>query len=50
MFIIGRDWIKNVIVTATLWPGILSVITIIINSIAVYYSSSRAIPFTVMVC
>ncbi|CAG8603262.1 22898_t:CDS:10 [Rhizophagus irregularis] len=44
----GRDWIKNVIATATLWPGILSVITIIINSIAVYYSSSRAIPFTVM--
>ncbi|GES73084.1 transmembrane 9 superfamily member 3 [Rhizophagus clarus] len=44
----GRDWIKNVIVTATLWPGTISVITIIINSIAVYYSSSRAIPFTVM--
>jgi transmembrane 9 superfamily protein 3 len=44
----GRHWIKNVLVTATLWPGILSVITIIINSIAVYYSSSRAIPFTIM--
>ncbi|CAI2176596.1 7818_t:CDS:2 [Funneliformis geosporum] len=45
----GRHWIKNVLVTASLWPGLLSVITIIINSIAIYYSSSRAIPFTIMV-
>ncbi|CAG8609377.1 12513_t:CDS:10 [Funneliformis caledonium] len=44
----GRHWIKNVLVTASLWPGILSIITIIINSIAMYYSSSRAIPFTIM--
>ncbi|CAG8545200.1 5735_t:CDS:2, partial [Scutellospora calospora] len=44
----GRNWIKNIIVTATLWPGTLSVVTTMINFVAVYYSSSRAIPFTAM--
>ncbi|KAF0464181.1 transmembrane protein TM9SF3 [Gigaspora margarita] len=44
----GRNWIKNILVTATLWPGILSIMTAMINFIAVYYSSSRAIPFTAM--
>ncbi|RIB03503.1 hypothetical protein C2G38_2133469 [Gigaspora rosea] len=44
----GRNWIKNILVTATLWPGILSIMTTMINFVAVYYSSSRAIPFTAM--
>ncbi|CAJ0845060.1 10467_t:CDS:10 [Entrophospora sp. SA101] len=44
----GRNWIKNVMLTATLWPGTVTIITGLINSIAVYYSSSRAIPFTIM--
>ncbi|CAG8529275.1 12123_t:CDS:10, partial [Dentiscutata heterogama] len=44
----GRNWIKNILVTATLWPGIISVMTAMINFVAVYYSSSRAIPFTAM--
>ncbi|CAG8647962.1 4334_t:CDS:10, partial [Cetraspora pellucida] len=44
----GRNWIKNILVTATLWPGILSIMTAMINFVAVYYSSSRAIPFTAM--
>ncbi|CAG8824571.1 33249_t:CDS:2, partial [Racocetra persica] len=35
----GRNWIKNILVTATLWPGILSIMTAMINFVAVYYST-----------
>ncbi|KAF7722163.1 Transmembrane 9 super member 3 [Apophysomyces ossiformis] len=44
----GKDWVKNVILTATLWPGTVACIGGIINSIAIYYSSSRAIAFPII--
>ncbi|OZJ05864.1 hypothetical protein BZG36_00936 [Bifiguratus adelaidae] len=44
----GKDWIKNMLLTALLWPAMVSIVTAFINSVAIYYSSSRAIAFTVM--
>jgi len=45
----GRSWIKNMFLTACLFPCIIGSVTLIINFIAVYYQSSRAIPFSSMV-
>ncbi|OUM61421.1 hypothetical protein PIROE2DRAFT_62514 [Piromyces sp. E2] len=45
----GRSWIKNMFLTACLFPCIIGGITLLINFIAVYYQSSRAIPFGSMV-
>lgn len=45
----GQSWIKQMVVGAFLFPGILSSITLFINTIAIYYHASRAIPFTSMV-
>ncbi|GAB5591834.1 hypothetical protein Unana1_06734 [Umbelopsis nana] len=44
----GKDWIRNVILTASLWPGAVSLVGGFVNAIAIYYSSSRAIAFSVM--
>ncbi|CEG80626.1 hypothetical protein RMATCC62417_14930 [Rhizopus microsporus] len=41
----GRDWIKTFVMTASLWPGAVSFICGLINTLAIYYSSSRAISF-----
>ncbi|KAI8881538.1 hypothetical protein K501DRAFT_222737 [Backusella circina FSU 941] len=41
----GKDWIKTVIMTASLWPGAVSFIGGFINALAIYYSSSRAVSF-----
>lgn len=41
----GRDWIKTFVMTASLWPGAVSLICGLINTLAIYYSSSRAISF-----
>ncbi|KAG2201812.1 hypothetical protein INT47_004369 [Mucor saturninus] len=41
----GKDWVKNVVMTASLWPGAVSLIGGFINLLAIYYSSSRAISF-----
>jgi len=41
----GRSWIKNMFLTACLFPCIIGSVTLIINFIALYYQSSRAIPF-----
>ncbi|KAI8328676.1 hypothetical protein BD560DRAFT_451683 [Blakeslea trispora] len=41
----GKDWVKTVIMTACVWPGIVAVIGGFINSLAIYYNSSRAISF-----
>ncbi len=45
----GKEWVKNMIFTACLWPGIVALCTLAINFIAIYYSSARAIPFGTMV-
>src|SRR4051812_15356749 len=44
----GKDWIRCLLLTATLWPGIVSIVTGGINSVAIYYSSSRAIAFSII--
>lgn len=41
----GKDWVKTVVMTASLWPGAVSLIGGFINMLAIYYSSSRAISF-----
>jgi len=41
----GRSWIKNMFLTSCLFPCVIGGITLIINFIAIYYQSSRAIPF-----
>ncbi|KAI8641398.1 hypothetical protein BD408DRAFT_346224 [Parasitella parasitica] len=41
----GKDWVKTVVMTASLWPGAVSLIGGFINILAIYYSSSRAISF-----
>ncbi|ORX76157.1 hypothetical protein BCR32DRAFT_224523 [Anaeromyces robustus] len=41
----GRSWIKNMFLTACLFPCTIGGITLLINFIAIYYQSSRAIPF-----
>lgn len=37
------------ILTASLWPAVVTLVTGFINTVAIYYSSSRAIAFTIMV-
>ncbi|KAG2172675.1 hypothetical protein INT43_000022, partial [Umbelopsis isabellina] len=44
----GQDWIRTVILTASLWPGAVTIIGGFVNAVAIYYSSSRAIAFSVM--
>lgn len=41
----GKDWVKTFVMTASLWPGAVSFICGFINTLAIYYSSSRAISF-----
>ncbi|ORX47505.1 hypothetical protein DM01DRAFT_1339135 [Hesseltinella vesiculosa] len=45
----GKQWVHNVLLTASLWPGVLLCIGGYINLIAVFYSSSKAIAFPIMV-
>jgi transmembrane 9 superfamily protein 3 len=41
----GKDWVRNVILTAILLPVSGVLIGGYINTLAIYYSSSRAVPF-----
>ncbi|KAI8982524.1 hypothetical protein BDB01DRAFT_792935 [Pilobolus umbonatus] len=41
----GKDWVRTVIMTASLLPGVVTLIAGFINALAIYYSSSRAISF-----
>ncbi|KAI8059892.1 hypothetical protein BC940DRAFT_247236 [Gongronella butleri] len=45
----GKDWVRNVLLTGCLWPGILFCIGGYVNVIAIFYSSSKAIAFPIMV-
>lgn len=40
---------RNVLLTAAIWPGAVFLIGGYINSVAIYYSSSRAIAFSIIV-
>ncbi|KAI9310001.1 hypothetical protein BX666DRAFT_1871670 [Dichotomocladium elegans] len=44
----GREWVRNVLLTASIWPGAVFLIGGYINSVAIYYSSSRAIAFSII--
>lgn len=44
----GKDWVRNVILTAILLPVAGVLIGGYINTLAIYYSSSRAVPFMAM--
>lgn len=45
----GKRWIKQIVVGAFLFPAALATVGLSINSVAIYYHASRAIPFTTMV-
>ncbi|KAI8086354.1 uncharacterized protein BX664DRAFT_359893 [Halteromyces radiatus] len=45
----GKDWVRNILLTAGVWPGAVACIGGYINTIAIFYSSSKAIPFPVMI-
>lgn len=45
----GQRWIKQMVVGAFLFPGFLAWIALTINTVAIYYHASRAIPFTSMI-
>lgn len=41
----GTDWVHNAILTATLFPGPLFVLFCVLNTIAITYDSTAALPF-----
>lgn len=44
----GRRWIRQMVVSAFLLPGLVCSTAFLINFIALYYHASRAIPLTIM--
>jgi transmembrane 9 superfamily protein 3 len=45
----GKSWISTMFLTAGLWPGLVSAASLLINFVAIYYSSTKAIPFGTMI-
>lgn len=45
----GKNWIRTMVMTAGLWPGFVTAASILINFVAIYYSSTKAIPFGTMI-
>ena len=45
----GRDWIKQMLLSAFLLPALVCGTAFFINFIAIYYHASRAIPFGTMI-
>jgi transmembrane 9 superfamily member 3 len=45
----GRNWIQTVILTAVFWPGVVAMVGMIINTIAIMYTSSKAVSFSSMI-
>ncbi|XP_031553580.1 transmembrane 9 superfamily member 3-like [Actinia tenebrosa] len=45
----GRQWIRQLVVGALLFPSLVCCTAFVINFIAIYYHASRAIPFGTMV-
>lgn len=48
-FTTGRQWIKQMVLSAVLFPFLVCGTAFMINFIAIYYHASRAIPFATMV-
>ncbi|KAH9244188.1 hypothetical protein BASA81_018422 [Batrachochytrium salamandrivorans] len=44
----GKRWIVAMMASSLIWPGTVSTTAFLINFIAIYYQTSRAIPFTTM--
>ncbi|KND02258.1 uncharacterized protein SPPG_02737 [Spizellomyces punctatus DAOM BR117] len=44
----GKNWVSTMLMTATLWPGTVSLVAFIVNFAAISITSSRAIPFGTM--
>lgn len=47
--LLGKEWIRQMAVSAFLLPGLVCGSTFFVNFIAMYYGASRAIPFGTMV-
>lgn len=45
----GKQWIKQMVISAFLLPINVCTVVFMINFIAIYYHASRAIPFGTMV-
>jgi len=44
----GKEWKKNTMLTAILYPGVIGLIFVSINSFVAFYGSSTAAPFTTL--
>jgi transmembrane 9 superfamily protein 2/4 len=44
----GKEWKMNTIYTATLFPGVIGTIFMIVNALVAFYGSSTASPFTTL--
>ena len=49
LLLVGRQWIKQMALSAVLFPLLVCGTAFMINFIAIYYHASRAIPFVTMV-
>lgn len=45
----GSNWVKQALVGAFFFPGTISAVALTVNTVAIYYHASRAIPFLTMV-
>lgn len=45
----GKEWKRNTVMTAVLYPGVIGLIFLSINSFVAFYGSSTAAPFTTLV-
>eukprot|EP01135_Chromosphaera_perkinsii_P004915 Nk52_evm20s304 gene=Nk52_evmTU20s304 len=45
----GKSWIRQMLVTAGLLPTLICSVAFLVNFMAIYYESSRAIPFGTMI-
>lgn len=41
----GQQWLKQMLITALLLPGLISSVAFVVNIIAIYYHATKAIPF-----
>jgi transmembrane 9 superfamily protein 3 len=45
----GKNWVRAMIVTSGMWPGVCAAVVFAVNLIAIYKGLSKAIPFLTMV-
>ena len=46
----GKKWRRNTLLTATLFPGFLGMVSYFVNFFLWHKNSTKAIPFTTMLC